>query len=108
VNARKNRTCIGRFVYWANTGAAWPDLAQRAGYEIDWYRENKPLEAALVMDGEVVGQLRRVGDGEWFGFSWVPEARTPSWRQAIWRLRQRLGTDVQFSAPAEPEPQAAE
>ena len=83
---RRHRKIIGRLVFWANTGAAWYDLARAAGYEVDWNDER--TEARLVWEGRVVGHLHRLTDPpEWFGFAFVAEARTPRVRQLLWRMR---------------------
>lgn len=90
MNHRKH---IARLVYWANTGAAWYDMALNAGYEIDWdERSTAELnrEARLSYEGRVVGIMHRFVDGEWFAFVWTPEARAPRWREAIWRVTHPL------------------
>lgn len=86
MSTRKHRKYVSRLVYWANEGTAWYDLARPAGYEIDWRADGEATEAILSWDDCVVAVMRRVPDGEWYGFVWTPEARAPRWREAIWRL----------------------
>jgi len=82
---------IARIVYWANDGADWREIANRAGYQIDDQPiSGNTVEYRLSRDGEVRGLLARV-DGEFYGFTWVPEAR---------HLRDRLRYFVMRTAPA--------
>lgn len=87
MRTRTHRRYVSRLVYWANTGAAWYDLARNAGYEVDWRDDGAAKEARLSWDDCVVAVMRRVPDGEWYGFVWVPEARSPLWRETLWRMR---------------------
>ncbi len=86
MSVSKHRKYVARLVYWANEGAAWYDLARRAGYEIEWQNDGEAKVVLCLWDERVVALMRRVPDGEWFGFVFVPEARTPRCRKAFWRL----------------------
>jgi hypothetical protein len=88
MSERRHRRAVARLVWLLHhdeDSEAWMLAANRAGYKLDRQGRERHVEWRLSFDGAVVATIHEFPD-EAFAFVFVPEARSPWYLRAWWRL----------------------